>query len=88
MVAWGPDISPGAAEKPFEMTDVAPTILHLLGLPVPSDMDGQARVDILTPAAARRPVEHCEPQPPPRRSFPPPVEADLTRRLRAVGYLE
>jgi predicted AlkP superfamily phosphohydrolase/phosphomutase len=86
-LGWGPDMTTGAGETPVEMVDVAPTVLHLLGLPIPSDMEGEVRLDLLAPSA-RRPVERGSPLPSPRRSVPPPAESDLVRRLRAVGYLE
>jgi hypothetical protein len=39
------------------VTDVAPTVLYLLGQPVGRDMDGYARTDILRPEySAGRPI--------------------------------
>ncbi len=86
-LGWGPDIATGAAETPVEMVDVAPTVLHLLGLPVPTDMQGEVRLDLLGPSAHRA-VERCSPLPSPSRSVSPPGQSDLVSRLRAVGYLE
>ena len=32
------------------MLDIAPTVLHLLGIPVPGDMDGRVLTEVLDPA--------------------------------------
>jgi len=31
--------------KDFSLLDVAPTVLHLMGLPVPEDMEGRGLVE-------------------------------------------
>ncbi|MFB6099926.1 MAG: hypothetical protein ABEK16_01505, partial [Candidatus Nanohalobium sp.] len=41
----GPDIREGA-EIDMHLTDVAPTLLHLMGEEVPEDMDGEVRKEI------------------------------------------
>ena len=46
-VAAGPDIQRGTAET-VHLYDIAPTILHLFDIPVPADMDGRVREDIVT----------------------------------------
>lgn len=88
LLAWGPDISRGAIEPPAEMIDVTPTALHLLGAPIPEDMTGQVRLEMLTGRAAERPVLRGPSLRPRRRHALRTDEADLARRLRAVGYLE
>ncbi len=71
----------------IRILDLAPTILHLMGLPVPDDMDGRVLNEIL---ATSRPIE--------RRSASPTGEAadaglsaeemaEVEERLRALGYL-
>ncbi len=40
MIAAGPGIAQRITE-PFNLVDVAPTVLYSLGLPVPSDMNGR-----------------------------------------------
>ncbi len=37
------------------MLDIAPTVLHLLGVPVPADMDGRILTELLDPVAAPPP---------------------------------
>jgi predicted AlkP superfamily phosphohydrolase/phosphomutase len=46
-LAEGPAIRPGTTLSGAKIIDVAPTILHLLGVAVPKDMDGRALVDML-----------------------------------------
>ena len=43
----GPNIKKGYEIEEANIMDLAPTILHLFGLPVPEDMDGKVLVDAL-----------------------------------------
>jgi predicted AlkP superfamily phosphohydrolase/phosphomutase len=95
-IASGPGIRQGAEVDELSIVDVAPLILHRLGLPVPDDMEGRLATEILE-------AEELERQPP-RRSGPlawtqsEPERADLeldrdeqaavVQRLRALGYVE
>jgi len=36
-----PDVKLGTKVKVVRLTEIAPTVLHLTGLPVPQDMDGR-----------------------------------------------
>jgi predicted AlkP superfamily phosphohydrolase/phosphomutase len=56
LVLHGPEVRAGAALSRAAIEDVAPTVLHLLDLPVEVDMDGRVLVEALTPEAAARPV--------------------------------
>ncbi|MCX9012409.1 MAG: alkaline phosphatase family protein, partial [Candidatus Methanoperedens sp.] len=44
-IAWGPDIKENI-EINAKIWDVAPTILHMFGIPVPKDMDGRVLKEI------------------------------------------
>jgi predicted AlkP superfamily phosphohydrolase/phosphomutase len=47
--AYGPDIKQRGQKLPgFKIYDIAPTILHMFGLPVPRDMDGRVLTEIFT----------------------------------------
>ncbi|MEM7035261.1 MAG: alkaline phosphatase family protein, partial [Chloroflexota bacterium] len=48
-MAQGPNIQPSAALPEANLIDLAPTILYTLGLPIPTDMDGQLLTDIFVP---------------------------------------
>jgi len=86
----GPAIRPAAQGRRAHITDLAPTILYLLGLPVPQHMDGRVLTEILEPAlVAHRPVERG-PAVPPRAVEKPGYseqeEQEILRRLRDLGY--
>ncbi len=56
-MAYGPDINRGRLSD-LKIYDITPTILHMLGLPVPDDMDGRVLTEIFKPEseAGKRPV--------------------------------
>jgi len=57
-LASGPDIRQGQEITGASLLDIAPTILHLFGVPIPRDMDGRVLSEIFsdTSEAARRKV--------------------------------
>jgi predicted AlkP superfamily phosphohydrolase/phosphomutase len=55
-LAYGPDIRPGIEVEGAQITDLAPTILHLMGEPVPVHMDGRRR-RLNTPATSCSPTK-------------------------------
>jgi predicted AlkP superfamily phosphohydrolase/phosphomutase len=74
--------------------DVAPTVLYLLGLPIPDDMDGKPLLEALDPAfIAANPPRYEQKGPgdgpaPAQKDFTA-AEADLIEeRLKALGYVE
>ncbi|NLE99843.1 MAG: sulfatase-like hydrolase/transferase [Anaerolineales bacterium] len=86
-IAWGPHIPSGGATRGARIHDVAPTILHLLGLPVPDDMDGRVLTEVLSNTgplthehATGAGVAHAT-------SFSAEEAAQVEDRLRALGYL-
>ncbi|MFB6138880.1 MAG: alkaline phosphatase family protein [Halosimplex sp.] len=50
--AWGPSVDVGATPESASVVDLAPTLLHGLGEPVPDSMDGSVLSDIFTTDAA------------------------------------
>jgi len=87
LIAWGAGVRSGGIADGARITDLAPTILHLLGLPVPSDMDGQALTSLLTLA---RPVEIEEVAPvelDAAAGLSAEDSAEVENRLRSLGYL-
>jgi predicted AlkP superfamily phosphohydrolase/phosphomutase len=97
-MAAGPGVQPGDAGAPIALADVAPTVLHSLGLPVPSDFEGEVATSVFSSAFLRdRPVRTGPPTTPPdpfpqRESVEPVLgveaEAEMVARLKALGYLE
>jgi predicted AlkP superfamily phosphohydrolase/phosphomutase len=51
LIATGPAICAGAAPSGANLLDIAPTVLHLMGVPVPPDMDGRILHELLDPLA-------------------------------------
>jgi arylsulfatase A-like enzyme len=86
-MAWGPEVRSGETVEDARIVDLAPTILHLMGLPVPDDMDGRVLTDVL---ASSRPIEYQ-----PASSAGEEADAGLSaeetaeveERLRSLGYL-
>ena len=92
--AKGKNIRNGTKIEGAQIIDVAPTILYLLGLPVPEDMDGEVLRDIFSQGYLESyPIKYCK------------VEADasggsaqedysdadsdaIRERLKALGYIE
>jgi len=58
-IAYGEDIKKGYEIEGAKIYDLAPTILHMFGLPIPKDMDGRVLMEIFEPdsePARRQPV--------------------------------
>ena len=49
LIAAGPAFQAGDAPRDAGLLDIAPTVLHLLGVPVPDDMDGRVLTEMLEP---------------------------------------
>jgi predicted AlkP superfamily phosphohydrolase/phosphomutase len=50
LIAAGPAFRAGASPRQADLLDIAPTVLHLLGVPVPADMDGRVLTELLDPS--------------------------------------
>jgi predicted AlkP superfamily phosphohydrolase/phosphomutase len=96
LIAAGPPFRPGSAPENANLLDIAPTILHLLGVPVPDDMDGRVLTELLDPAlvpAAAAVSNGASPSP--SQGAPAPVPSAYTeeedeaiqQRLADLGYL-
>jgi predicted AlkP superfamily phosphohydrolase/phosphomutase len=98
LMVSGPGIE-ARAEVLSDLTieDIAPTALHLMGLPIPSDMDGRVLTETLVPSVLEsQPVKQGEPMgfwPEEDVQFCNEVvsdedEEEIRQRLQALGYLE
>jgi predicted AlkP superfamily phosphohydrolase/phosphomutase len=93
LVTCGPDIKPGA-EVDAHITDIAPTVLYTMGLPVPRHMEGKVLMGLVRDEfVAAHPIRKVERRGA-RRGAPsegPPLApadaAEIKYRLRDLGYL-
>lgn len=92
LIMAGPDIQADLTLPEAHITDLTPTILHLMGAPIPTDLDGRVLLEALTPAArARRSSPAAAPAAnattPAAQALDPSATAEIAARLRALGYL-
>lgn len=82
--AWGKSVADGRAD--LDLYDLAPTLLHYLGAPVPEDIDGDVRFDVLVGEPAQRDVENGSPTAVGTGDRGAGREVEET--LRELGYIE
>lgn len=92
LVMSGPGIRPGAEIEGAVIQDMAPTVLHVMGLPVPSDMDGQVLEDAFTEGFMDAyPLQVAESSGDDRMSdeagYTEEGEKEILERLRGLGYM-
>jgi len=97
LVASGPAFNPGAQPHDAVLLDIAPTVLHLLGIPVPGDMDGRVLTELLEPGpSVKSPMPDLTlafaaasgtPSPPVNSSYTAEDDAAIQQRLVDLGYL-
>lgn len=88
LVAAGPDFQARPMSAVPMLQDVTPTALHLLGLPVPNNMDGRVWQELLTNS---RPVLLADPLPDRQQTIPdlsPAETVGLHTALKSLGYLD
>ncbi len=97
VLARGPAMAKGQAGKQQAIVDIAPTLLHSLGLPIPSDYEGRVIEARLDPAFLKEhPIKQGPPTEPPDTYAAATVhDAEKTEedetvltRLRDLGYVE
>ena len=90
-IAWGPFIARGRTVSGARIVDLAPTILHIMGLPVPDDMDGRVLEDIYVPEFREaHPVRYdsrAGQEMKEQAALSAEETAELEDRLRGLGYL-
>lgn len=90
LIARGPGIPPGSRFDAGLM-DVIPTILHMLGLPIPDELDGVPLLELFSDDASprNRPVEklHARWDSPESSAFTDDEARQVEKRLRDLGYL-
>ena len=90
IVLSGPSAASGRSIA-VDIADVAPTVLYLLGQPMPSDLDGRLVVEALDEALLdRRPPEYSDTdvEVAATEDYSPEDTKAVEERLRGLGYLE
>jgi predicted AlkP superfamily phosphohydrolase/phosphomutase len=92
LALWGPEVPAGTVLERAGIMDVAPTALHLMGMPVPEDMDGRVIIQALKPDfLERRPVQSIggDEQAPTDAApgYTEEQEGEIIDRLKGLGYI-
>lgn len=91
-MAKGPDINNHHFTHPPQITDIAPTIMYLLGIPLPEGRDGKVLTDMFAEAFLKR---NPSPMPHPvvgdhamEMTYSTEEEDLLKQRFRDLGYMQ
>jgi predicted AlkP superfamily phosphohydrolase/phosphomutase len=92
LLAFGAPIRHGVWLEGAQIVDVAPTALHLAGLPVPQDMDGRVLLETLRPefadpASIRYGPPAAYSDAPAGDAMSPEEEEIVKEHLRSLGYV-
>jgi predicted AlkP superfamily phosphohydrolase/phosphomutase len=94
LVAKGPHFKNNAEISGARLIDFAPTLLYLLGQPVPRDMDGKVLSDLFEPEYLQsHPIVYDDEKeylqmPTPGGDYSEEEAAQVEERLKALGYIE
>ncbi|MGD9635162.1 MAG: tetratricopeptide repeat protein, partial [Pirellulales bacterium] len=90
----GPGFTPGCRVYGASIMDIAPTVLHLLGLPAAYDMPGRVLAEVLSGTAPAERIESWEEIPGSCGMYPAEMRVDpaearaVLDQLVALGYVE
>jgi arylsulfatase A-like enzyme len=88
---WGDSVNPAGTLKETRIHDLAPTILHLLDLPVPADMDGRVLTEALQEGwMANHPVQYEREEERGEKEnliYSEREEKEIREQLKGLGYL-
>jgi len=95
LIMHGPGVQRGNTVEGAAIQDIAPTVLHTMGLPVPADMDGRVLADVFSSEyMASFPVTITQadeggPAGPPSEQIDYTAEGEqqIIERLEGLGYL-
>lgn len=86
--AWGSPIEPGSTVENATVYDIAPTLLHAMGEPVPAETDGRLLVEILDDAVSDREPERVSYAVGANGSDREEDYSAVYERLKGLGYME
>jgi len=91
LVARGPNLRAGAELEKVQIIDIAPTLLHLFGVPIPQDMDGKVLAELFCPEfIVAQPIQTGGTSGVSSRDsgYTDEERSKVEERLQALGYLE
>jgi predicted AlkP superfamily phosphohydrolase/phosphomutase len=91
LLAYGPGIERNARLDKADIIDIAPTLLHMLNLPIPSSMEGDVLVDLLEKGAFPDPLyEEVVDKDTGQEQlvYSEAEEEEIMRQLKNLGYLD
>ncbi len=90
LLGYGPNMTDDDALDLPNLVDIAPTVMHLLGQPVPDDMDGSVVESLFAPGsdAATRPIETQQSVDFGEQATDHTTSDEMQDRLQDLGYLE
>ena len=95
-LAHGPAVAHNKPNATAKLTDIAPTVLHLLNLPVPPDMDGRVLQEIFDATYMRqnparegdKPARMAEKPASDIEKYSKSQEQELEEQFRQLGYID
>jgi len=95
-VAYGDGIKSGNTTTGIHIVDLAPTIFHILGLPIPSEMDGKVIKGCLEESHAQKQILRKETeatvlfteQAETEQTYTEGEEEEIRKRLKSMGYID
>ncbi len=90
-IAYGPGIKSGVRIDPLQIVDITPLLLHVVGLPVPADMEGRVPTEIFADAGQKvaqgeRTVSQGMGKP--RAEATAEEREALLRQMQLLGYMD
>ena len=90
-MAFGPGIKRGHRIEGKRIIDLAPTILPLMGVPIPTDMDGECSLDLFDETFLKsfRPsyCQPCSEETAAEKVLSEEEEREIRKSLKSLGYL-
>ena len=93
-LAYGPSFNQGNTIDSAKILDIAPTILHMFGMPIPDDMDGNVLKDVMKEEFINQnKIIYCRGETPypkteDREVYSEAEEEKISKRLKDLGYLD
>lgn len=88
-LAWGPDIRAGETIEHPNINDILPTVLALMDVPIPDDVDGQVLREVVRPERKLKPLwTEAHAYVGQATTKDAATDRAIEERLRGLGYLQ